>query len=107
MMPVRNKELLGAHGILNISGGLRIRDCPEAVNRAIFIRHLDFRRPAGNAFIHDMVDGQPIIGIKHVDQIFIPFNAAHQLESVLLGRGEGLLMGDDAGSGVFQVQQCI
>ena len=72
---------------------------------AIFIRHLDFRLPAGNSFIHAVVDGQHVIGVKHVDQIFVSLDAAHQLEPVLFGRGQRVFVRHDSGCGIFQIQK--
>ncbi len=96
VVAVGDEQLLVRH---QLADALAAGNLPHAVYGAVLVGHLGQRRRPGG-FIEQGVHGAGGVGIEHEDLAEVGVGVAQQLEAVLLGAGEGLLVAVNHAGGI-------
>ena len=102
VVAVGDQQLLVRHQLLDAR---RVGDLPEAVHGAVLVGDLGQRRGCGR-LVEQRVDGAVGVGVQHEELAEVRVGVAQQLQAVLLGPGERLLVAvDDAGGVVLDAAE--
>ena len=105
MVTVGDKQFLGSHRFLDRLNRTPVGHRPYPVQSAEIVLYFDFGRTAGGLHIEDPVHGQPVVVVKHENQVVIALRAAHELQAIHLGAGQSALVRQNSGCGTLQIQE--
>ena len=99
VMAVGDDELLVGHGGGQQADRGRVADAPEAVKNAVLVG--DFGLGGAVAVVEDLLDASGGVGVEHEDLSEVGAGGFEEVEAVVFGLGEGLLVAEDDLLGVL------